>query len=314
MSVEARSTEPKALVIGESLIDVSIRDGQRSELPGGSPMNVAVGLSRLGRPVDLATWYGRDQHGQLLETYLADNHVTLSGDAAGATRTSTATTTLVGDGQASFVFDLDWALSRVDVPANCAVVHTGSLAAALRPGVDVVRSTLKSARTASTITYDPNVRPDLMRDPAAARQTVESFVALADVVKASDRDMIHIGRGNDPQKMAAAWLNLGPKLVILTQGAGDVIAFASSGLQMRMPVSKVTVADTVGGGDAVMSALIDGLWGAGLLGADHREALGQIDAATLGPILNRSTASAAATLSREGANPPSAAELSRINV
>ena len=47
-----------ALVIGESLIDVVNDAGRVSEHPGGSPMNVAVGLARLGREVELATWIG----------------------------------------------------------------------------------------------------------------------------------------------------------------------------------------------------------------------------------------------------------------
>ena len=38
----------RALVIGESLIDVVNDGAQMSEHPGGSPMNVAVGLARLG--------------------------------------------------------------------------------------------------------------------------------------------------------------------------------------------------------------------------------------------------------------------------
>ena len=53
-----------ALVIGESLIDVVNDAGRVSEHPGGSPMNVAVGLARLGRDVELATWIGADDHGR----------------------------------------------------------------------------------------------------------------------------------------------------------------------------------------------------------------------------------------------------------
>ena len=47
-------------IIGESLIDVVNSEGRISEHPGGSPLNVAVGLARLGRDVELATWIGDD--------------------------------------------------------------------------------------------------------------------------------------------------------------------------------------------------------------------------------------------------------------
>ncbi|MDT5128292.1 MAG: fructokinase, partial [Mycobacterium sp.] len=46
----------RALVIGEALIDIVQRDGQAlGEHVGGSPLNVAVGLGRLGRDVDFLT-------------------------------------------------------------------------------------------------------------------------------------------------------------------------------------------------------------------------------------------------------------------
>lgn len=36
-------------VVGESLVDIfEGRDGRRTEVPGGSPANVALGLARLG--------------------------------------------------------------------------------------------------------------------------------------------------------------------------------------------------------------------------------------------------------------------------
>ena len=43
----------RGLVIGESLIDIVEQGGRVSgEHVGGSPLNVAVGLARLGRDVD----------------------------------------------------------------------------------------------------------------------------------------------------------------------------------------------------------------------------------------------------------------------
>ncbi|HEX7827124.1 MAG TPA: carbohydrate kinase, partial [Mycobacterium sp.] len=43
----------RALVIGEALIDIVQRDGQAlGEQVGGCPLNVAIGLGRLGRGVE----------------------------------------------------------------------------------------------------------------------------------------------------------------------------------------------------------------------------------------------------------------------
>ena len=48
-------------VVGEALIDIVIaRSGPAMEHVGGSPANVAIGLSRLGHRTTLATHIGTD--------------------------------------------------------------------------------------------------------------------------------------------------------------------------------------------------------------------------------------------------------------
>ncbi|AXE37410.1 carbohydrate kinase family protein [Acidipropionibacterium virtanenii] len=307
--MSSAASQPTALVIGEALIDVVHKGGTVSEHPGGSPMNVAIGLARLGRDVELATWYGDDERGDVIEAHLAADKVGLADIVRNAARTSTATATVTEDGKATYVFDLDWSLPRVDLPADCPVLHTGSLGATIEPGVDVVRSAVIDARPSATITYDPNIRPDLQPDPAAAREVVEGFVRLADVVKASDEDLAYLGEGADAEEVLAGWLDLGPKLLVMTCGGDGVIARTASGLEVHLPAKKVTVADTVGAGDSFMAGLIDGLWSAGLLGADNRDALGRITAPQLEAVLERCALIAGITVSRDGANPPTLAEL-----
>lgn len=51
------------VVIGEALTDIVEGLANSSEHPGGSPMNVAIGLGRLGVPVSLATSIGSDKRG-----------------------------------------------------------------------------------------------------------------------------------------------------------------------------------------------------------------------------------------------------------
>jgi len=61
------------LCLGEALIDVVIRDDTRSEHVGGSPLNVACVITSLGRPALIGAWWGRDDHGKLIEDYAADH-------------------------------------------------------------------------------------------------------------------------------------------------------------------------------------------------------------------------------------------------
>lgn len=61
-------------VIGEALVDVVSRKGEAPRAHvGGSPMNVAVGLARLGQSVQFLGRYGQDEYGEQVAAHLRDN-------------------------------------------------------------------------------------------------------------------------------------------------------------------------------------------------------------------------------------------------
>ncbi|KRC31639.1 ribokinase [Oerskovia sp. Root22] len=301
-------------MVGEALIDIVHRaDGSVDEHPGGSLANVALTLGRLGRNTRLATWLATDTHGDRIRAWLDDSAVILTPGSSGAGSTSRATAHLDAHGAATYEFDLEWRVPAGTAPdAGTLAVHTGSIAAVLEPGASDVRTLVAAARATATITYDPNVRPALMGDPADALARIEALVALADVVKVSDEDVTWLAPGADPVAVAHQWLMLGPALVVVTFGGEGALAVTAAGEQ-RVAAPRVNVVDTVGAGDSFMGALIDGLWDAGLLGADRRDALRAITPVTLATLLDRCVAVAAVTVSRAGANPPCSTELSSTN-
>ncbi|GEK21246.1 carbohydrate kinase family protein [Cellulomonas xylanilytica] len=305
-------TADRALVIGEALIDVVARpDGSRAEHPGGSPANVALGLGRLGRRVDLLTWLGQDAAGDLVREHLRGSGVTVLEGNRSPLRTPVATAHLDATGTASYEFDLKWDLPETwdEDAGDPLVVHTGSIATVLQPGGAAVASIVGRRRETSTITYDPNLRPVLMGSPAHALPVVEALVRVADVVKVSDEDLAWLHPGVAPAEIAEEWSRSGPSLVVVTHGGEGAFASTSAGARISVEAPSVQVADTVGAGDSFMGGLIDGLWSAGLLGADRRQALADVDAATVEAVLERCARIAAITVSRAGANPPRLAEL-----
>src|SRR5690625_4432472 len=176
-----------ALVIGEALVDVVARPGAEPvEHPGGSPSNVAVGLARLGRDVELITWFGRDERGHAVRGHLVGNGVRVSSASAGARRTSTAHASLDARGAATYRFDLDWSPPVQEPGRPPLVVHTGSIAAVRGPGSNTVAELVDAHCHSATIAYDPNIRPEIMTDHSAVVAAVEALIARADVVKASD--------------------------------------------------------------------------------------------------------------------------------
>src|SRR5271170_2112492 len=100
----------RGLVIGEALIDIVEHHGAVEHV-GGSPLNVAVGLARLGRDVDFLTHIGNDRRGQRISAYVEASGAHIVPGSASAGRTPTAVATVADDGSATYTFDLDWQLS-----------------------------------------------------------------------------------------------------------------------------------------------------------------------------------------------------------
>ena len=299
-------------MVGESLVDeVVTPGGERRSHPGGSPLNVAVGLARLERSVGLLTRWGDDAYGALLAAHATDNGVALVGDPVDGHPTSVAEATLDAQGAASYAFSLHWDLPRAAEPptgAELRAVHTGSIAAVVDPGAGRVRALLESLRGRASVSYDPNCRPVLMGESTQAATRIEELVALADVVKASSDDLEWLYPDRSWVDSGRAWLAAGPSLVVVTRSGEGAWAACAAGELDRPPVP-VDLVDTVGAGDAFEAGLLDGFLRAGLLGAAQRPALRRVDLGTLATVLERAGLVAAVTVSRPGADPPTAAEL-----
>ena len=299
----------RILIAGEALTDIVVdADGARREHPGGSPLNVAVALSRLGHDAHLLTAIGDDARGDAIRAHLDESGVQLTPASVRPGRTSTAEAVLDAHGAATYTFDLTWDPDTAGLPEAPDAVHTSSIAAVLDPGATTLSALLRSARESSTISYDPNARPTLMGAPEDVRARIEENIALSDVVKASDEDVAWLYGTEDVEDVAASWRDLGPSLTVLTRGGDGAVAFSASGRVQVAPV-QVEVVDTVGAGDTFSAGILDALAAKGLLGADRREMLAAIPSDDLATVLRRAAALSAITVSRAGANPPWSHEL-----
>ncbi len=294
----------RGLVIGESLIDIVESD----EHVGGSPLNVAVGLGRLGREVDFLTYIADDAYGRRITEYLNAAGVQLVSESQTAERTATARSTIAEDGSADYVFDLDWRLSGTPPVAPPLFVHTGSIAAVQDPGCLAVAALIDTYRVSATVTFDPNVRPSLIADRDLARERIEHLVERSDIVKVSEEDLRWIDPDRPPERIAQTWLALGPAIVAVTMADRGAAAVCAAGVA-RVPARPVQVVDTVGAGDAFTVGLIDALWGWGLLGAQRRAELAGLDLDALTTALEAASVAAALTVGRAGADLPDRAAL-----
>jgi len=300
---DATSTA-SVLVVGEAIVDIVARpNGTVLEQAGGSAANVAVALARLGRPVQFLTALGDDEHGAVLAYLLSQSGVGIIGDPHTVSRTATARATIGIDGNASYVFDIEWRLGALP-DVSPAAVHTCSIGAVLEPGAAQVQSLLEQLRPGATISYDINARPALTGAGPRLVRAVEEIAALADLVKASDEDLEVLYPGRSLEASAAQLLGLGPSAIIITRG-GHGASWIADGLRVDVPASHVRVADTIGAGDTFGAATIDALWGFNALGGR----LPALDPAQVESVLRHAVRAAAVTVSRPGANPPYKQEL-----
>ncbi|WP_251036843.1 carbohydrate kinase [Arthrobacter sp. ISL-28] len=306
-------------VIGEGLVDVVQRSSGIEAHVGGSPLNVAVGLARLGHPVQFIGRYGRDAYGDSVAAHLRASSVMLP-QAPDGLPTSVATALIDDDGAATYTFDLAWELPGLTerlpfMLQGTTLLHTGSIATMLAPGAAEVLAAVEHSHPAATISFDPNCRPSIISDVDYARRQAEKFVSLSDIVKASDEDLAWLYPGVDVLDSARRWLSLGgsegPAMVVVTRGAEGPWGITAAG-EAEFTAPEVEVADTVGAGDSFMAALLSGVVDRGLDGAQNRKDLRALPAEGLRALLAHASRAAGVTVSRAGANPPTRAELNRV--
>ncbi|MFT3662334.1 MAG: PfkB family carbohydrate kinase [Gordonia sp. (in: high G+C Gram-positive bacteria)] len=300
-------------VIGESLVDVV--DGRPHV--GGSPLNVAVGLARLGLPTTLHTRIGDDDHGRLIVERLRASGVRTAPGTVDGGRTSTAVATLDEHGQADYEFDLDWSIAAPET-GPVRVVHTGSIGAIREPGGTVARAAVRAAGPTVLRSFDPNIRPAVMGSPAEVVARVRALAADCHVVKLSDDDAAWLGAAADAaadggaetarsaddvlREIAAA----GVPFAVMTRGADGCTALVG-GVRHDVPGRRVEVADTIGAGDAFMAGLLYAL-----IAGEHDRRLVDgtpLSSAQVRQVLETAVAVASITVSRPGADPPTSAEL-----
>jgi fructokinase len=311
---------PVLTVIGEALVDL-VPDGATGEyraIPGGSPLNVAVGLARLGNRTSLMARFADDRYGRLLRRTAAAEGIDLSAAARAAERSSVATASVDEGGGATYEFDIDgtadWQWTAAELremnPAT-EVLHFGSLASWNPRGAARIAGLLGELRAGCRvlISYDPNVRPAVMGAREMGVGVVEQAVRHAHVVKASREDVDWLYPELTVDDVAARWTRLGAELVVVTDGPDGASAYRRGGEPVRRPARRVTVVDTIGAGDAFTSGLLTGLVRRRLHGGRWLE---EIPDGTLADIIDEAVLVAAITCEREGADPPRLEQLDRL--
>ena len=309
------------LVSGEALIDLFIGTATATGFPaeavaGGSPFNVAIGLGRLGRPAAFLSTLSEDVFGTFLAQKLAESGVSSAYIQRLPNVTTLSVVATSPDGHPHYSFyapnSADRALTPealpADLPAGMNAIAAGSYALGVEPIASAIETLLRREAGSRVISLDPNVRPRVVGDLNTYRERFERLLAYADIVKASDEDIELLYGTHDLASAARAWLQRGPKLVIVTRGEkGPLAAFGDTILER--PAPRIEVVDTVGAGDTFHAGLLAWLDAEDLLTPQGVAALSE---ARITDALDFAAAAAAIVCTRRGANPPSWDEVERF--
>jgi fructokinase len=312
--------------MGEILIDFIPIDEQGETVgfhmhPGGSPFNVAVGLARLGQHTAFASRLARDFFGRYLLAHLESQGIATNLLRYDEQAPSTLAFVAIEDGEPVYSFydqgAADTLLTVDDIPAACLeetrILHFGSISLLRGTTPAAVVATVEELKGRALLSFDPNVRPGLIRDEPAYRHLIGHLVALSDIVKLSAADIDWLAPAQPYEQVASDLLAQGAALVVVTRGnmGALVLRATPDGTPQRwnIPAFMVPIVDTVGAGDAFSAGLLAAL---AERAVNARAALLQLDVAELERVLHFASAVSAVTCMRAGANPPTRAEVEQF--
>lgn len=297
---------------GEALIDFAGSGLAFQGHCGGSPLNAAVACARLGAPTGYLTQVSTDLFGEQLLQHLHTNGI----DTRFVTRSDAPSTVAFverGPHTNRYAFyargsaDSGWAPEPLPrLPDSCRFLHFGSISLLQDPAARRITDLVEAHAGQLTVVFDPNVRLGLITDLAYFRERVRHWLTLTDLLKLSDEDAQALAPGVPHHEAAAAWLQAGPKAVVLTRGGDGAVLYRAGQAPLAVAAPQVAVVDTIGAGDTFSAGLSVGLLNRGV--TQPGQMAGLPDSAWA-EVLHFAATAAALNCTREGADPPTLAQV-----
>ena len=232
---------------------------------GGAPVNVACHLRRLGVEAGIVTRIGLDELGDRTIGSLVALGLSIDGVQRGELPTGMVKVTFDENKQHQFEIVSPAAWDNIDPEEALSFVGQrpfkmvfGTLAQRDERSRRAVRALWQQAEQRF---YDVNLRP-----PYTSRQVVEESLAVAELVKVNDEELLELGCwhnsvGEDKKDIAHQLMGrYNISVLVVTEGERGAWLLDGDDF-FQVPGPQVTVADTVGAGDAFFAALLAGYTG-----------------------------------------------------
>ena len=295
---------------GDALIDfvpVPTASGEDGFVPrcGGSCLNIAVALSRLGTPTTFIGGISTDLFGEMLADHLDIAGVSLAHATRSADETTLAFVKMDGNDARYAFYDEHsagrrWVFDPATLPAGLDALHVGSVTLNNDPSASAYESMVAHLHRDIVISLDPNCRPTLVADDDAYRARIGRIAAHTHIVRLSEEDFEYLYPGATEDEMAARLLDGTTALFVITRGPNGATGWNAAG-RLDVPGVQVDVVDTIGAGDTFQGALLHRLRSDGHLDA---AALAALSHDALGAAMRYAVKAAGITCTRVGCDPP----------
>ena len=267
-------TKFDVIALGELLIDftengLSANGNPLLEAnPGGAPCNVLAMLQNLDKKTAFIGKVGKDAFGE----YLSETVKQVGIDVTNLVYDDEIPTTLAfvhtaSDGDRSFSFyrnpGADMMLKESDINYElineAKIFHFGTLSMTH----DEVRSATKKAVEYAKdkgllISFDPNYRPLLWKDPELAKEMMRYGFSKCDILKISDDEITFVtGKETVEEAIPEFLKQFKPKLMCVTMGKeGSIAIYGDSQVRAKAVLREDTI-ETTGAGDTFMACTLN---------------------------------------------------------
>jgi len=264
----------RVTVVGDALID-ELRDPHGSrEFVGGAALNVAIGLALLGEEVTLIAMLGDDEPAERIRAYLEQHGVRLV-ESPSAHGTSRAISDRSEGGEPRYEFNMaaKHRSIRFDATTLAAVDEADLVVVSCFPFDDRPQfNALVDAihRPGERLIVDGNPRSGMLADRDAFLANFEAFAARSLLVKVGDEDAdlllgnsleAFVSRLRSPSASGGGSADPSrselPRAILATAGRdGAVVHAGEVVVQEDIVVLPGSIVDTMGAGDATLSAIV----------------------------------------------------------
>lgn len=282
--------------LGESLLDVIFSNMEEVVAkPGGSMLNAAVSMARMGLEVSHISEFGDNPVAKMLLNFLTKEDINISLiKQYHDTNTSVALAFLDQNKKPSYQFVNAYPNERSLLPVpefkTGDLLLFGSIYSISPPIRKALLNYLNSALAAGCMLfYDPNMRHKHHLESKGMMEAVLENMRLAHIIKASDEDCFNLFGKGDVKSYFNKIRSINPNaLIFITLGEhGAEVQFQN--MQCRIDALKIQPVSTIGAGDAFNAGIIKAIVDQRI----HRSNLNSINETQIITLLSSGTQTAA---------------------